>query len=71
MEKEFKTIFTEIFGLDKDKEELLSFCKVCESPDCREVSFGDDGLTVCPDCNSTEQGYIYLTEKEAEERGLI
>lgn len=50
--------------------EIVSCCAVCESPNCREIAAGDEGWTHCPDCNSVEQGYEYMTLEEAEKRGL-
>lgn len=41
-------------------------CAECNSPDCREVQYGDEGLTVCGDCQSVEQGYRYLNKREFE-----
>lgn len=55
----------------KAKEELLAFCSQCESMEISEKGRGDEGITYCEDCNSVEQGYIYMTESEAEKKGLI
>jgi hypothetical protein len=41
-------------------------CAECDSPDAREVSYGDEGWTVCPDCQSVEQGYRYVSLLEYE-----
>lgn len=51
--------------------ELVSICAVCQSPECHEVSAGDEGWTVCPDCGSIEQGYEYMTLEQAELKGLF
>lgn len=41
-------------------------CAVCHSPEAKEVFVGDEGWTICPDCNSIEQGYVYLNEGDEE-----
>lgn len=46
----------------ESEEGYIQVCAECESPDAREVSYGDEGLTVCPDCQSVEQGYKYVKE---------
>lgn len=43
-----------------------AICAVCHSPDIGEVFSGDEGLTVCQDCGSIEQGYKYLNLFEYE-----
>jgi hypothetical protein len=54
---------------DDDTAELIRCCAECYSPDAHEVSAGDEGWTICPDCQSVEQGYVYLTEAELDKRG--
>jgi hypothetical protein len=46
--------------------ECHAICAECNSPEIGEVSFGDDGVTVCPDCQSIEQGYRYVSANELE-----
>lgn len=52
-------------------EETVATCAMCDSLDIGEVRAGDEGWTVCQDCGSIEQGYTYLTEYQAEKKGLI
>lgn len=46
--------------------EVYPVCAECSSPDAREVSYGDEGWTVCPSCQSIEQGYRYVSALEYE-----
>lgn len=54
-----------------DGEEEIGLCACCGSPEIGEVSMGDEGWTVCQECQAVEQGYVYISVKEAEERGII
>jgi hypothetical protein len=47
--------------------EEVSLCAQCGSPEAREVSCGDEGWTICPDCGTVEGGYTYVTMEEYEE----
>ena len=46
--------------------EVYPVCAECDSPNAREVSYGDEGWTICPDCQSVEQGYRYVNLQEWE-----
>jgi len=46
--------------------EVYPVCAECSSPDAREISYGDEGWTVCPSCQSVEQGYRYVSLREYE-----
>lgn len=41
-------------------------CEMCNSSEIGEQGIGDEGLTVCNECGSIEQGYKYLSLKEIE-----
>lgn len=41
-------------------------CAECESTEIGEIGHGDEQWTVCPDCRSVEQGYIYLNKRQFE-----
>ena len=56
--------------IDNMDIDCFALCKMCESPDIGEVGYGDEGWTVCQECGSVEQGYIYVNQRELEERGL-
>ena len=56
---------------DYEAGDPISVCAECGSPDCCEVFSGDEGLTICPDCGATEQGYRELSWSEAVEEGMI
>lgn len=58
-----------IFGQPHLEE--VRFCAECMSSECGEVSAGDESWTVCRECRSVEQGYIYMTMEEAEKQGLL
>lgn len=46
--------------------EIHPLCAECNSADIREVSYRDEGLTVCSNCQSIEQGYRYVNLREYE-----
>jgi hypothetical protein len=46
--------------------ETYALCAQCDSTDIGEVGYGDEGLTVCSDCQSVEQGYKYVNKREFE-----
>lgn len=41
-------------------------CGECGSTEIGEVSCGDEGWTVCPDCGTIEGEYIYLSSREID-----
>lgn len=43
--------------------EDLTVCALCHGY-AREVFCGDEGWTVCADCQSVEQGYLHIHESE-------
>lgn len=45
--------------------EVIPTCAECGSDEIGEVSAGDEGLTVCRACRSVEQGYRYVSRREA------
>lgn len=47
--------------------EIHALCSQCNSPEIGEVSWGDEGLTVCQSCGSIEQGYDYVNLREYEQ----
>lgn len=49
------------------KAEVYAICAQCDSTDIGEVSHGDEGWTVCQDCQSVEQGYRYVNKREFEQ----
>lgn len=40
--------------------EVYPICACCGSADIGEVSYGDEGWTVCQSCQAVEQGYDYV-----------
>lgn len=40
-----------------DNPEVIDVCAQCEGENVGEKSTGDEGFTVCEDCNSIEGGY--------------
>jgi hypothetical protein len=44
--------------------EVYPICAQCDSPDIGEVHAGDEGWTVCQDCQSVEQGYRYISKRQ-------
>lgn len=50
--------------VDDWTREVYATCAVCGSSEIGEVQAGDEGLTVCQDCQSIEQGYKYLNKRE-------
>jgi len=46
--------------------EVHRLCAQCNSADIGEVSWGNEGLTVCQSCGSVEQGYEYVNAREYE-----
>ena len=46
---------------------LVGICKECRSLNIGEQHCGDEGWTVCRDCQTVEGGYLYVTPEEAEE----
>lgn len=58
-----------IFGQPHLEE--IGLCTQCGSTEIGEVGVGDEGWTVCRDCNAVEQGYEYVTLEEAERRGIL
>lgn len=48
--------------------ELVPICAHCGSEDIGEVGYGDEGWTVCQDCQTVEGGYKYITVEEYEKR---
>ncbi len=54
-----------------DEVEDIATCGECGSLDIGEVQAGDEGWTVCQGCQTIEGGYKYITEAEAQRRGLL
>lgn len=48
---------------DKISDLIIEVCAVCHSPEVGEQSCGDEGWTVCQDCQSIEQGYSDAIER--------
>jgi hypothetical protein len=46
--------------------EVYQVCAQCGSPSAHEVSFDDEELTHCEDCQSIEGGYRYVNLKKFE-----
>jgi hypothetical protein len=46
--------------------ECIPTCAECGSTEIGEVSCGDEGWTVCRDCQSVEQGYNYISIRDFE-----
>lgn len=44
--------------------EIIQVCACCMSPDAKEISYGDESLTHCPECETIEGGYKYIHESE-------
>ncbi len=59
-----------IHWFDADIEDT-AICAVCGSADIGEQSCGDEGWTMCSECGAIEQGYDYISYRDAEERGLV
>ena len=51
--------------------EVYPTCSQCGSFEIGEVRAGDEGWTVCQDCRSVEQGYVYVSKRQLEERGML
>lgn len=49
--------------------EPIGICAVCESGNISEVGNWDESWTVCGDCQSIEQGYLYVSVEEYENEG--
>lgn len=45
--------------------EVVPTCAACGDLEVGEVSAGDEGLTLCQGCNGVEQGYVYVSLREA------
>lgn len=41
--------------------EVWPICATCGSADIGEVSYCDEGVTVCQNCGGIEQGYAYVS----------
>lgn len=48
--------------------ETVPTCRECGSLEIGEVSRGDEGWTACRDCCAIEQGYTYISKREAERK---
>jgi hypothetical protein len=46
--------------------EVVPTCACCGSLEIGERFAGDEGWTVCSDCGAVEQGYRYVSRREAE-----
>ena len=44
---------------------VVATCAQCGSLEIGEEHAGDEGWTVCRDCRSVEQGYKYISRREA------
>ncbi len=47
-------------------DNAVKVCAECLSPNAREVTSGDEGITMCPDCRGIECGYKHLHRDEVE-----
>jgi len=51
--------------------EVFPVCAECGSSSIGEQGYGDEGWTVCEDCRSIEQGYEYISYREASKRDIM
>jgi hypothetical protein len=51
--------------------ERYVICDVCGSTEIGEVSAGDEGLTVCQDCGSVEQGYKCINKHQYDALDVV
>lgn len=55
--------------VEDGEAEVVPTCAACDSDEIGEQSRGDESWTICTACRSVEQGYVYVSRREAERRG--
>lgn len=59
-----------VIEFEDAEDECFSICAECGG-NAGEQGYGDEGLTVCEDCGSVDQGYVYKNKRQMIKEGLL